>query len=481
METISLNITNLEQTLRASNEVLTEIQNKVTLNSTQQQEIVGDDTLEKNTVSIGSNNLREKDKNICEEIDVEQSNKEKSEISKADITNLGRLIQELVHEKTQLLELSYNINKNDQPKNTENPQMTAGGSVDDQENQDPKSEKEASNGVATKIVHNHKSSKARLSLLTQQVRTLPESNINKQGITEKTEEYNLTIEEDSSSSKKESNKSQQLVPLTQSKSSQPSSSSPRFQDILDISRTYVNFAQNLPGQISEETLEIVNRSNENIVVQIIVDCHNTELQDTDEYVYSIRRTHLYDYNDKHLLLMSPFSTAAFKLALKVPNRRLKESVKGTATFTIQGLSKSTKVPLDAAVIIPKLNSPKELYHIAFKCNVITLALKSGKKQENKIPIKNNSKIAVTLDLDFFKPKPVDNEVINEPFDCFCFPAAVSIPANGMGIVGILIKPKNLMVTAENEKKHRLVKKVLLGKCRESSLIYSFVLLIESHN
>jgi hypothetical protein len=461
--------------------------------------------------------LKEKDENVCDsnpttskEVGKVTNNGAATNNKKTDIY-IAKLIEELIKERNKLVDLG--IIKRDQATNNVVPNDTVAAAAtttksarevltpqqqqpEDQENQDPKVEKEITSAVTTKVVQSHKtaSSKVRLSLLTQsQKQSALQTPVGQQtaGSTkqqnEKTEEY--TIEEESRNENSGPSACSLQPAVAKKDKVQQAPSLPvanlRFEEILDVNRSYVNFGLNLPGQISEESLEIVNKSNENIVVQIIIECQNAELQDTDEYVFSIRRTHLYDYNDKHLLLMSPYSSAAFKLALKVPNMRLKEMIRGQAVFSIQGLNKSSKMPLEATVCIPKLFCPKELYHTQLKCTVIKLAIKSGKKQENKIPIKNNSPIPMTLELDFFKPKSPTGEPVVDPLECYCFPGVVSIPAHGMGIIGILIKPKaqNIYMPggADHEKKYTSVKKVLLAKCRESSLIYSFVLWIESHH
>lgn len=46
---------------------------------------------------------------------------------------------------------------------------------------------------------------------------------------------------------------------------------------------------------------------------------NKELDDHDEYVYSVRKTTGYDYNERYLIKINPFEEAVFKIALKVPN------------------------------------------------------------------------------------------------------------------------------------------------------------------
>jgi len=68
----------------------------------------------------------------------------------------------------------------------------------------------------------------------------------------------------------------------------------RLEDVLEISKKTINFGTRFPGQIVEEQLDIVNRSKHDFVVQIFVNCLNEELDNSDEYVFSVRRTHLYD-------------------------------------------------------------------------------------------------------------------------------------------------------------------------------------------
>ncbi len=75
----------------------------------------------------------------------------------------------------------------------------------------------------------------------------------------------------------------------------------------------------MAGNIFEETLEILNRWSESVVVKLLVVCSNREFDEHDEYVYSVRKTTNYDYNEKYTVLVPPFRSICFKIALKVPN------------------------------------------------------------------------------------------------------------------------------------------------------------------
>jgi hypothetical protein len=246
----------------------------------------------------------------------------------------------------------------------------------------------------------------------------------------------------------------------------------KLEELLHISRKEANFGINLPGQIIEEALEIVNKSNENLVVEIIIDCLNEELQDTDEYVYSIRRSHAYDYNDKHYLIMAPFSSASFRLALKVPAVKVDGDIRGQTRITVQGVNGRHVVQMSSGTIVPKIFCPRELFYKPLQSNIIKLAIKQGKKLESKIPLKNLSDVSVTLDLEFHKSKAI----ANSKFDCFIYPTSVTIPAGGMTIVTVMLK----YVGGGIKDSKDLLKRVLIGKARESSLTYSFLLWIETY-
>jgi hypothetical protein len=227
----------------------------------------------------------------------------------------------------------------------------------------------------------------------------------------------------------------------------------------------------LPGQIVEEALEIVNRSNENLVVEILIDCLNEELQDTDEYVYSIRRSHAYDYNDKHYLIMSPYSSASFRLALKVPSLKLTDDIRGQARISIQGVPSKISLMMNSGITIPRVFCPRELYYKPLKTNIVKVAIKQGKKLETKIPLKNTGDVALTLDLEFHKSK----ETMGSKFDLYVYPTSVTIPPGGLSIVTLMLKS-----TGGYKDTKELLKRVLIGKARDSALTYSFFLWIETY-
>lgn len=249
---------------------------------------------------------------------------------------------------------------------------------------------------------------------------------------------------------------------------------PQFnlEDVLEISRKTINFGTRFPGQIVEEHLDIVNKSKHDFVVQIHVNCLNEELDNSDEYVFSVRRTHLYDYNDKHYLIMAPYSSASFKFALKVPNMKIVGGIQGEVKIGIQGQEDCHTIELSGAVTIPKVFCPKELSCRGLDYKVTKLAVKEGKKQDFKIPLRNNGDVPVTLELEFYEPQ--DQVQKKDRFDMLVHPNVITINPNSVAIANILVKPhKN--ATGLKDKPSR---KILTARVRDSALVYSFVFWIE---
>jgi len=246
-----------------------------------------------------------------------------------------------------------------------------------------------------------------------------------------------------------------------------------IKQLLHISKSIIDFGNIFPGQIIEESLDIVNKTNQNLVLEIALGCENPDLHDTEEYVYSIRRSHLYEFNDKHYLVMAPYSSASFKVTLKAPNVKKSCKNKGFADVSIQGLKSSHRIVLKSNIKVPKITCPKALYHRRSCCKMVSLAVKEGKKQEFKIPFKNESDTSVTLDFSFYKNEEMENDYV----DCCVFPGTLTIPANGTGVINFVTRTKKTDRSQNEDRK--VEKRIVLGKVKDTTLIYSFFFCIET--
>jgi len=252
--------------------------------------------------------------------------------------------------------------------------------------------------------------------------------------------------------------------------------------LLHISKSKINFGKAMPGQIHEESLDIVNKTNQDFVVQIALDCENHEFQDTEEYVFSIRRSHLYDFNDKHYLIMAAYSSASFKITLKAPNVNKECDNKGYADISIQGLRDSFKVVLESTIKVPRVVCPKSLYHQGVKCSMIKLAAKEGKKQEYKLPFRNEGDLPLTVEFSFHNP--TQNNQDDATMDCSVYPQVLTLQPNGTGFLNFStrIGQPRLKDRKPSGKKEQgcYARKVLLGKVKDTNLFYSYFFWVETY-
>jgi hypothetical protein len=121
-------------------------------------------------------------------------------------------------------------------------------------------------------------------------------------------------------------------------------------EIIQVSRTVVNYRQLFPGEIAEENLEVTNCSGSEIKYKVHIICQNEELASLEEYVFSMRKTGGYDYNDKYLITQSPSVKSCYKIALKVPNFRTKEILNGRIEIFSDEVKGKISIPLSSTVL-----------------------------------------------------------------------------------------------------------------------------------
>lgn len=245
-----------------------------------------------------------------------------------------------------------------------------------------------------------------------------------------------------------------------------------IRSLLTVSKTSIKYGNVLPGYIMEDDLEIQNKSNQSLSVKVCVLCHNSELDDHDEYVYSVRKLNIYDYNEKIISVLPAHNTLKYKVALKVPNLKAASELQGSVVITVQGVESNITLPITSTVEIPDIFCPKEIYDKDNACSIIKFALKKGKKQDCKIPFKNNSRYNVTMEFEFIEPQGKKNG-----YDILTYPSIVSLAANGFGILNVILKP-TLNAPPQDSSNDKEIRRVLLAKIKNSSMIYYFPLSIE---
>lgn len=248
-----------------------------------------------------------------------------------------------------------------------------------------------------------------------------------------------------------------------------------IKEAISVSKSNIQYGNVLPGYILENEIEIQNKVNHNLNVKIAVLCHNPELDDHDEYVYSIRKMTIYEYNDKLLFTLPPNSTQRFKIALKVPNLKQRTFLKGSVNIYIQGVDSNINIPISSIVDLPEITCPKELYDEINDVQVIRFALKKGRKQDCKIPFKNNYPSNLELEFEVIEPKTPEYKK-NKIFDILIYPNVYTVGANGMGLLNLIMKP--IIRNMGTDDQTKLINAVLLITIKNSSLIYHFPLSLE---
>jgi len=176
--------------------------------------------------------------------------------------------------------------------------------------------------------------------------------------------------------------------------------------------------------------------------------------------------------------MAPYSCAAFKFALKVPNVKFTGQISGQVKIGIQGLPGSYTLNLTTDVAIPKIFCPKELGFSGLDYKVIKLAVKEGKKQDFKLPIRNNSQAPVTLELEFYDPQGSCELQAKPMIDCLVHPNVINIAPNGTTLTTVTVKPFRMLSGIKTQEKTKPARKIMVGRVRDSALVYSFVFWIE---
>lgn len=248
-----------------------------------------------------------------------------------------------------------------------------------------------------------------------------------------------------------------------------------IKEAISVSKSNIQYGNVLPGYILENEIEIQNKINHNLNVKLTILCHNPELDDHDEYVYSIRKMTIYEYNDKLLVTLPPNSTQRFKIALKVPNLKQRTFLKGSVNIYIQGVDSNISLPISSIVELPEIICPKELYDESNDVKVIKFALKKGRKQDCKIPFKNNYLSNLELEFEVIEPKTPEYKK-NKIFDILIYPNVYTVGANGMGILNLIMKPIMRNIGADEQIK--FINAVVLITIKNSSVIYHFPLSLE---
>jgi len=253
----------------------------------------------------------------------------------------------------------------------------------------------------------------------------------------------------------------------------PRNQKQNINEVIQVNKSSMDFGIHFPGKIFEEDLEIMNVTKQSIVLELFVNCLNAELQNSEEYVYSVRSNNCYDFSERRVLTLEAESRVNLKVALKVPGIKLKNPLQGQIKIISESFLDEFTIDLSSNVLIPRVFCPKQLFSQTLKRNIINMAVMKGKSQNLKLPLRNDSDSPITLDLGFYKSTAVGND--DSLFEVSISPKVLTIPPKSNANTTISIKQSKYLMGSQKNSEI----KILYGKTQDSSLTYSFVMKIET--
>lgn len=243
--------------------------------------------------------------------------------------------------------------------------------------------------------------------------------------------------------------------------------------VLKINTQMIDFGDIFPGQILEETIIILNNlNNTKVPFKIKVNCLTKEFDELDEYVYSMRRpspNDVFNYNDTFLILLAQKAISYYKLAIKVPLHRQEAEILGNIEISSNECpKKNIIIPIRSRIVMPNIKCEKLIHLKSLDMSVIKLFMKTPKRQDFRIALKNMSKVNCVGE-----PSVLKNDATTNFIEFNFYPAQLSLtqgaPANFM------MSAKCLLSDAELQNKE--VKCLLVIKIRNSSVIFAYPMII----
>lgn len=245
-----------------------------------------------------------------------------------------------------------------------------------------------------------------------------------------------------------------------------------LQQILKINVPHIDFGDLLPGQILEENLIIMNTlTNTKVPFKIKVNCLTKEFDELDEYVYSMRRptnNDSYNYNDTFLILLTSKSVSYYKVAIKVPNIKEEKEILGSIELFSQECPGQVIIPIKARIVVPSVKCEKMITLKSLGLPVIKLYMKTPKRQDFRINLKNMCKLNLMAELFILK-----NEEELKNMDFNFYPPSITLPPS---------IPINFMMSTkctgnEADILNREIHCVLIVKIKNSAAIFSYPIVI----
>jgi hypothetical protein len=243
--------------------------------------------------------------------------------------------------------------------------------------------------------------------------------------------------------------------------------------VLKINTQSVDFGDVLPGMILEQTIIILNNlSNTKVPFKIKVNCLTKEFDELDEYVYSMRRPNpndQYNYSDTFMILLAQKAISYYRLAIKVPLHREETEILGNIEISsAECPSKNLIIPIKSKIVLPNIKCEKMIHLKSMGMSVIKLYMKTPKRQDFRIALKNQSKISCAGELSILK-----NDAKSSFIDFNFYPTQITLNQQVSTNFMISIKCNLNEIDLVNKE----VKAVLVIKVTSSSVVFAYPVII----
>ena len=250
-------------------------------------------------------------------------------------------------------------------------------------------------------------------------------------------------------------------------------SSLTLDQILKINSQVVDFGDVFPGQILEETIIILNNlSNTKVPFKIKVNCLTKEFDELDEYVYSMRRpspNDVFNYNDTFLILLAQKAISYYKLAIKAPFHREEAEILGNIEISSTDCAGGNLIiPVKSRIVMPNIKCEKMISIKSLNMSLIKLYMKTPKRQDFRISVKNVCKVNCVGE-----PSILKNDALTSFIEFNFYPAQLSL--NPGVSTNFMVSAKCNLPDAEVANKE--IRAVLIVKIRNSSAIFAYPMVI----
>lgn len=242
--------------------------------------------------------------------------------------------------------------------------------------------------------------------------------------------------------------------------------------ILKTNKDSVNFGELFPGQIVEETIIVTNcLLGKKVPFKIKVNCLTRELDDLDEYVYSMRRpspNEVFNYNDTFLIVLAPKTMSSYRLAVKIPALKEPCEILGNIEISCsEAKGNPIVVPIRSKVLLPVIKLEKMIRLSSLKMSVLKLFMKNTKSQEFRVSLKNMASSAVSAELQVLKHERYSK------LDFVFYPQTLNLAPSVLSTFVLQVK-NNL---SESEIEEKQIKCVLMVKMKNGCSIFPFPVVV----